>query len=154
MDVIERVRDGLQAFYDRLSSGIAIGEIIQDNEKIILRMNADEQLYEEGINTRGVSIASYAPYTPFTVQIKQMKGQPTDRVTLRDEGDFERSFYLQVDSDIFTIRASDWKTEELVQKYGDEILGLTDDNIDIVRTFVVRELKEQLQKYLNGQNSN
>lgn len=56
-------------------------------------MNAEEQLYEQGINRLGVDIMDYAPYSPVTIEIKKALGQPTNRVTLRDEGDFESSFF-------------------------------------------------------------
>lgn len=56
-------------------------------------MNAEEQLFEQGINRLGVDIMDYAPYSPLTIAIKEEKGQPTNRVTLRDTGDFEASFF-------------------------------------------------------------
>ena len=60
----------------------------------IIDANAEEQLFEQGINRLGVDIMDYRPYTPLTIAIKEEKGQPTNRVTLRDEGDFESSFYI------------------------------------------------------------
>lgn len=116
-------------FNEGLVSGMYIQRIIMDNEAYIVDLNAQDQLYEEGINRLGVSIMDYAPYRPLTIAIKEQKGQPTNRVTLRDTGDFESSFYLDVGDIQFEIKASDWKTESLIKKYGRQILGLTDENI-------------------------
>lgn len=141
MSIIEQLRDRVTRYNEGLTSGQYISEIIEENEAYIVELNADIQLYEEGINSLGVSIADYMPYTPLTIRIKEAKGQPTDRVTLRDEGDFEKSFYLVVGSEQFEIMAEDWKTEQLIQKYGRSILGLTDENIaKIVNNIIYPQL--------------
>ena len=46
----------------------------------IIDANAEEQLFEQGINRLGVDIMDYRPYTPLTIAIKEEKGQPTNRV--------------------------------------------------------------------------
>lgn len=128
-----------------------VQQIIFDNEAYIIDMNAEEQLYEQGINRVGVSIMDYAPYSSITIQIKREKGQPTDRVTLRDEGDFHHSFYLDVGLDRFEIKAGDWKTEELIKKYGRQILGLTDENIaSLIWDYIYPDLLRETKKELYG----
>jgi hypothetical protein len=132
MKQITDLRNRVANFNEALTSGRLIQNIIWDNEAYIVDLNAEEQLYEQGINRLGVEIADYAPYSPVTIAIKEAKGQPTNRVTLRDEGDFESSFFLEVGDKQFEIRASDFKTEDLIRKYGRQILGLTDENIAIL----------------------
>lgn len=132
MKQITDLRNRVANFNEALTSGRLIQNIIWDNEAYIVDLNAEEQLYEQGINRLGVEIAEYAPYSPVTIAIKEAKGQPTNRVTLRDEGDFESSFFLEVGDKQFEIRASDFKTEDLIRKYGRQILGLTDENIVIL----------------------
>lgn len=128
--------------------------IIEDNEPFILDMNSEDQLYEQGINRTGVKIESYMPYSPITIEIKQGKGQPTNRVTLRDEGDFEASFYLIVNDEQFEITASDIKTEDLVYKYGEEIFGLTEENLsELIWQYIYPALVLKLKDILNGKNS-
>lgn len=129
MGLIDDLHRRVVEFNDKLTNGVFIQNIIWENEAYIVDMNAEEQLFEQGINRLGVDIMDYAPYSPYTIEIKEMKGQPTNRVTLRDEGNFESSFYLQVSDKQFEIKASDFKTEELIKKYGRQILGLTDENI-------------------------
>lgn len=132
MKQITDLRNRVANFNEALTSGRLIQNIIWDNEAYIVDLNAEEQLYEQGINRLGVEIAAYAPYSPVTIAIKEAKGQPTNRVTLRDEGDFESSFFLEVGDKQLEIKASDFKTEDLIRKYGRQILGLTDENIAIL----------------------
>jgi hypothetical protein len=118
-----------------------IREVLQDNKEIVLEMNSEEQLFEKGIDRFGVKISSFAPYSPATLQIKRLKGQPTNRVTLRDEGDFHFSFFIEFTSDGFEIKASDWKAANLVSGYGESILGLTDENFrDLAQNYVAPEI--------------
>ena len=128
------LRNRVVRFNDGLTSGLLIRDAIDDGytTAFIIDANAEEQLFEQGINRLGVEISDYAPYSPVTIAIKEAKGQPTNRVTLRDEGDFESSFYLEVGDKQFEIKASDFKTEDLIKKYGRQILGLTDENISIL----------------------
>lgn len=127
--VVAALRERIATFELGLTSGRYVGDIIRENEAYIIDMNAENQLYEQGINNLGVNISDYMPYSPYTIAIKEEKGQPTDRVTLRDEGDFESSFFVEAGNTQFEIKAADFKTEDLIKKYGRQILGLTDENI-------------------------
>lgn len=146
-DLLKRVVQ----FNDELTSGRLMQKIIWDNEAYIIDINAEEQLFEQGVNRLGVSIMDYAPYSPVTIAIKEAKGQPTNRVTLRDEGDFESSFYLEVGDKQFEIKASDFKTEDLIKKYGRQILGLTDENISIlIWKYIFPDLMAETKKQIYG----
>lgn len=134
---------------DGLTSGLFVREIIDDGltTAFILDANSEDQLFEQGINRLGVDIMDYAPYSPLTIEIKEEKGQPTDRVTLRDYGDFESSFFLEVNDTQFEIKASDFKTEELIKKYGKEILGLTNENIaKLIWQYIYPDLLDKFKK--------
>lgn len=132
VEVFQILIDRFEEFQDNFNRHVE--RAVQDVEYIVLDMNTEDQLYEKGINRVGVDISDYAPYSPVTIEIKQQKGQPTNRVTLRDEGDFEHSFYVEYKENGFEIKASDWKTEELIKKYGKQIMGLTDDNANELLT--------------------
>lgn len=103
---------------------------VQDREPDVVELNYEEQLFRRGIRADGKQITP--AYTPFTTKLKGYKGQPTDRVTLRDTGDFHASFLLEFEANEFRIFAADWKEGKLKAKYGEEILGLTDKNIQRV----------------------
>lgn len=135
----------LRAFKDNLP--MYLEDIIRDKEDVIVSAIADDQLYRRGINGRGEKIMSYMPYAPKTIRIKKRKGQPTTRVTLRDTGAFHKSMYVVFDSEGFYITASDKKTQNLVEKYGEEIFRLTDKNFTrIIRSHVRKELVKRLKR--------
>ena len=69
-------------------------------------------------------------YSPFTVEEKRRKGQPSDRVTLRDTGAFQKAIKVHADSDSINFDSTDSKTEKLVSKYSSDIFGLNQDNTE------------------------
>lgn len=151
MNVIENLKSRAEDLNERLSNGMLIKSIIKENEAYIVDMNSEVQLYEQGVNRLGVKISDYAPYSPVTIAIKKMKGQPTDRVTLRDEGDFHASFFIDADDTRFEIKANDEKTEFLIRKYGRQILGLTNEHIaELIHYYIYPDLLEQTKNILYG----
>lgn len=120
-------------------------KLIRENETVIISMITEEQLYEHGINGKNVPIMSYMPYTERTIKNKIYKGQPYDRVTLKDTGAFYKDFYVECDSEGFTIRSSNNKADELEEKYGLLIYRLTNSNFTV---FVREYLRPELQKLL------
>lgn len=122
-------------------------DIVRDKEDVIVSAIADDQLYRRGINGKGEKIMDYMPYTDRTIKNKKRKGQPTTRVTLRDTGAFHESMYVVFDSEGFYITASDEKTQDLAEKYGEEIFRLTDKNFTrIIRSHIRKELVKRLKQ--------
>jgi len=116
---------------------------LRENEAWVVERVSEEQLYEQGKRGDGVSINSFAPYAPRTVADKIRKGQPVDRVTLRDRGDFHRGFYIEFYPDGFAISSTDNKTDDLVRSYGEEIMQLSDDNMqDVVESYILPAVQE------------
>ena len=125
---------------------------VKDNEAAILDLNIEDQLFQKGIDSDGQAITP--GYTPLTISIKRQKGQPTDRVTLRDAGDFHRSFQISYGNDAFGITASDPKSAKLEKKYGPDIFGLTDDSlqeaIDLTKPNIHQRSEKIIFHNLNG----
>lgn len=147
MNIVEEKIQALRDFTIDINSNIRL--IVESNEHILIDMNIQDQLYELGVDRNGIDIFDNIPYTFITQEYKRSVGQPADRVTLRDTGDFHRSFKIQTLSDSFEIYATDIKTELLVAKYGDSIMGLTDENIalfavDYVYPELLKRLKDRL----------
>lgn len=111
----------------------------------VIKMNTD-RLYNLGEYTTGEKIADRVPYKPLTIQIKRSKGQPTDRVTLKDTGDFHASIYLSFDATKMTVLADDPKTAKLVRKYGYEILGLTEQNLIDLQSKIYPKLLDKFKR--------
>jgi hypothetical protein len=56
-------------------------------------------------------------YTELTIQIKKAKGQPYDRVTLQDTGDFYRGIKSSVNGNSIITDSTDSKSAKLKKKY-------------------------------------
>ena len=151
MKSITDLRRRVTGLKNGIDSGAWLRDIIMNNEAVICDMNAEGQLYEKGVNTYGVPIMDYMPYTPYTIEIKTIKRQPTDRVTLRDTGDFHESFYVEATDTQFVVKAHDWKTESLIRKYGRQILGLTKENLaELIWQYIYPELLNKTNQTING----
>lgn len=135
----------LRVFKDSLP--LYLEEAIREKEGAIVKAISQKQLYNRGINGRGVKIKSYRPYTPYTIKIKQQKHQPHTRVTLRDTGAFYAGMRVVYDSEGFYVTSDDLKTEGLVAKYGPEIFRLTDQNLtDILRKHIKVILQRKVRE--------
>ena len=133
-----------------LNEGFYTRKALEQNQQKIVEANA-EQLYEHGINSLGIRIDTYQPYTPYTVRIKQEKGQPYDRVTLRDTGDFQKSFEVVFEPVGFYITATDYKTQDLIDKYGAKIFGLAKENMqEIAVKYVLPVVTEEIKREMFG----
>lgn len=124
---------------------------IMRNEEVIVKMIAEEQLYEYGIEGRGIEIASYRPYALRTIKKKQRKGQPYNRVTLRDTGEFHRSLKVVFDDNGFYVTSTDDKAQYLLEKYGKTIFRLTDENLKILLNEYIRpSLKVKFKNFIQN----
>jgi len=100
---------------------------------MIIDLNTEKQLYEKGINSLGRSLGRYSE---ITIMIKKFEGKPFDRVTLKDTGDFYRTFKVEVRKGEIVISANTIKDDDdLIEKYGSEIIGLTDENLEKLINF-------------------
>jgi|WetSurMetagenome_2_1015567.scaffolds.fasta_scaffold35696_4 hypothetical protein len=111
-----------------------IKECLEGIDYIICDLNTQDQLYNNGVNADNEVIMDYEPYSEITIKIKQNLGQPTDRVTLKNEGDFYRGFTIEFSDGGFYITSLDKKAEQLALKYStnlakDNIFGLTDNSV-------------------------
>jgi hypothetical protein len=112
-----------------------------DIQELIIELN-QEQLYNLGEDSEGKSLGTYAPTT---VMIKQAQGVPTDRITLKDTGDFYSSFKVFYSNGEIFIDADGQKDDtNLFDEYGEDILGLNDANMSIF----IDEVKKNIVFYL------
>ena len=139
MDFVKNVRDNIP----QQTEGI-----INRNKAEIIDLNRQAQLYAKGEDSLGLDLK---PYAFFTVQIKQLLGQPYDRTTLNYSGAFYDGFYLTVDKDnlILTFNSNDRKTPDLIGKYGQNIFGLNYDNQQKLNYEIIKpELDKYIRQYL------
>jgi hypothetical protein len=140
---------GLKSLISKLESfdiNEASEMAIMDTDKELARIQQD-QLYSGKLSTGGWIFPQYSPSTKVR---KRKKGQPTDRVTLKDTGAFYKGIFIDVRGDIFVIDSSDEygsditgsKRDKLVEKYGVEIFGLNKDS----KVEYIKTLKKALLK--------
>jgi hypothetical protein len=113
----------------------ALEETVKVTTHLVEDLNAGQ--LNEGVNADNQNITP--PYAELTKQIKKLKGQPTDRVTLKDTGAFHRSFNVMFETDGFMVDSKDELKNKLVEKYG-AILGLTDKS----KQQYINDMKEAL----------
>jgi hypothetical protein len=104
-----------------------------------------DQLFEEGINEDGQVIGTYSIVTETVYNPEKVAGS---HYTLRDTGDFYRSFMLQVLPDGIIVDADGIKEDgtDLLQKFTDKILGLTDESkIKLIEEIKARYYTEALR---------
>lgn len=135
---------------ENLANGNYIRKGLEQHGTAIIDMNIS-QLYDQGVNSLGIDISSYRPYSPYTIMLKKEKGQPYDRVTLRDTGAFHSSFEMVLENFEFYFTATDYKTQELIHKYGENIFGLTEENKKIVaHDYVFPVVMDEVKKEIFG----
>ena len=85
-------------------------EAFESAKAEIIKLNTIEQLFKKGVDNENKAIEP--AYTPTTVSIKKSKGQPTNRVTLKDTGDFYKATDIDFTVKDFTIINFDIKYEK------------------------------------------
>lgn len=103
----------------------AVVDQVQANESKVVKLQIDQMYSGE----RGDGQEILPRYTPYTVLQKRRKSQPSDRVTLRDTGDFHDAIVIEYSNDAFQFDSTDEKRARLVRKYGPEIFGLNNGHL-------------------------
>lgn len=114
----------------------------------IIRLNTKKQLFEKGEDSLGVSLGEYSP---FTVQIKVEKGQRIDHITLSDTEEFYESFNVLPLLRGFRLTAKGDKGggDNLFDDFGEEIVGLSEENLVILSVFIQPFFEMEAKKVLS-----
>lgn len=107
------------------------------------------QLYEQGVNSLGASLGEYSPFT-INMKLHGNGDRRISHITLKDTGEFYESVVMSPFTKGFKIDADAQKDDDnLFDIYGKEILGLTDENLQIliefIEPFFILESKKILQ---------
>jgi hypothetical protein len=144
----ERTKKLLNALI-RLDETKIINAILSDKnfQKFIISLNQNDQLFEEGIDSLGVSLGEYSDFTKVK---KKSDGQRFDHITLLDTGKFYKSFTITVSNGGFVMNADPVKDDSnLFDDFGKEIVGLTQENlqivIDAIREKILTKIREQIK---------
>ena len=139
--IISRVRRGLLEVKDAVDW--VTEETLRENSAYIIDLN-QKQLYDHGKDRNDTPLNP--PYAEATVVIKRKKGQPTNRVTLKDTGYFYEQFDVQVNGGDYAVGSYAEYTRYLTAKYGNNIFGLNVENTEEfkqhIRPIIIERLKE------------
>lgn len=117
-------------------------------KKEIIDLVRESQLRAEGIDGDGDAIGFYSFATQIASNGRKQQG---DHYTLEDTGEFFRSMFLRVLSNSFEIVADGQKEDDnLFDKYGDEIIALTDENLEKVKIMVREAYVNYVRRILLG----
>jgi hypothetical protein len=86
---------------------------VRDTKETFADINVEQMM--AGLRSDGTDILP--SYKDVTIEIKKLKGQPTDRVTLRDTGAFQEGIVTNVSGQQIVTTSTDDKTEKLKKKY-------------------------------------
>lgn len=120
-----------------------------DVQKFIINLNTEVQLFDLGIDSTGVRLSDIGGnYSQFTLSVKSRKGQPTNRVTLKDTGEFHNSFRVNpLGNGDFEITSDPIKDGvSLFERWGDDVEGLTPNNYEKVIDLLEKKILEILCK--------
>ncbi len=128
-----------------LDVGRQVKMTIGQTKQLIIDKNQDQLM--QGIRSDGTEITP--PYTYFTREKKKEKGRDPNIVTLYDTGDFFREMFVDVGSDVIEIDSMDYKSDDLQEKYGEKVFGLTPDSkeeyVEEALPVLVDKIKEILK---------
>lgn len=92
------------------------------------------QMYDDGIDSKGQELGQYHPYT---IVIKEKKGQRTDHITLKDTGEFYGSMKIKAGKDGIVISADMKKPDTDLEKIYPFALGLNEKSLSEIREFIL-----------------
>lgn len=143
MDRLDQLARALQQLPRRLEEQVE--DTVRDNTAFLEDANTDQ--LAQGKDSTGQPITP--EYADLTRTIKQLKGQPTDRVTLRDEGDFYTGIVARLGGKQVELVGTDPKTAALEEKYGPDIIGLPDAALEEFRQdYVKPDLQQKTRETL------
>ena len=121
-----------------------------DVQDYIIELNTEgektSQLFELGVDSQGNRLGDYSG---FTKNIKASKGQRIDHITLKDTGEFYKSFKVTPNKKGFRISANPNKEDNnLFDDFGIDIVGLTKENVKLLLDFIEPMFSKEFEKRL------
>jgi len=123
----------------------------KENTDRIVELNTIDQLFNKGVDSDGVPLEEIGgSYKYWTRQYKKEMGQPTDRVTLRDHGDFYASENAEFTSDGDVILTADTIKggKDLQDRWGKRIIGLTTESKKKLKPKLVNDIIKYIREFL------
>lgn len=150
---VEALKNVINNFVS-LREEVIISNVYKLNEvkDYIVELNTEgqptSQLYEQGVNSDGQQLGNYTSRSIF-LKLTGTGDKKIDHITLKDTGEFYRSFKVEVMKNGFEIIANPLKPDnDLTDRFGKEIIGLSEQNKEILsnylQPFILSELRKKL----------
>jgi len=87
-------------------------------------------------------------YSPLTIESKRKRNTIImgERIALIDTGEFWNSMFLEVINGSFSVDSKDWKRDELVVRYGEEIFLVSDKQLEHIASLAYPLLKQEIAR--------
>lgn len=100
----------------------------------------EKQLYDKGIDGNEKRLKGY---TRQTIRLKIAKGQPADRTTLKDTGEFYASITIDAFNDSFKVESNVSYDKYLIKNYKPAVLKISNSNFkDFAEKYFIPKLKD------------
>ena len=124
----------------------------EDIIELIIRFNTEgeptSQLFELGVDSNGTDLGEY---TPFTIEQKLAKGQPIDRITLKDDGGFYKSWRVKATQEGWEFSVDPIKDDtNLIEEWGEDIVGLFPPNLKRVIRILLNRYRQETLRIIQG----
>jgi len=120
---------------------------IQEYDFVLKDYIINKQLFREGIDGDGNKLLGYRRTT---IRIKIAKGDPVDRTTLRNEGDFYRHIEITATPYYFVVSSNVPYDDKLINKYGKGILKVSHENMrEFFNNYFIPNLREYAAKQIS-----
>tara|TARA_R110002126_G_scaffold93089_5_gene220757 strand:+ start:6368 stop:6808 length:441 start_codon:yes stop_codon:yes gene_type:complete len=112
----------------------------------IIRLNTIDQLFDNGLKSDGSSLPDYSP------ESVRLYGKEDGHIKLKDTGQFYRSFVVKANAKGLEIIADTKKgsgaNDDLAVRYGIDILGLTQENNNILAKLLTNNYIKYVRKQI------
>lgn len=138
---------------------IITASITAEVQKFIIQLNTKgqktSQLFALSIDSTGKALTSgtrgRGVYSALTETISGGKKKAGDPYTLEDTGAFYKSFKITPEKTAIVIDANPTKeTTDLFKEYGENILGLTDENLQLLINELIPKLQNSILDQLQA----
>ena len=103
-------------------------------KKLIIELNTKVQLFNDNTDSKGVRLNTIGGnYSPVTLIASKTSKKSLQDINLKDTGDFYKSFKVTITTKGIVIDAdTDKGDNDLTDRWGDDIIGLTQENLGVV----------------------
>jgi len=134
-------------YLDKLESDIFLEfeKTIRQFDFVLKDFIVNKQLFREGIDGNNKKLPGYKRTT---IRLKISKGDPADRTTLKDSGDFYANIEIKAFSGHFEVSSGVEYDKFILKRYGKDVLRITDENFQL---FVKNYFIPNFKSYVNNQ---